>query len=263
LLAQKFAASTFATNELQLLSTLGEFDKMKRNTLLSAIAVSILAMCFFATAIPTTTHAENFDNPKPGAVKWKVIDYNRVQAHPARVPYKIPGGIAFDFLFTPDTAALGTSHPSYNNDLLGDMSNKSLNATVGVTVTPLTQFTYFGEPDACGRPANVRFFFRTDTSGKFEFTDYWWSNPMSVDLEDLKAADVTLSVDISNPAMWSDWNGQVGTTVPAAFAAATQDVQFIGLSFGGGCFFENGVGIAPGTGSGNFRLMDFTATPTP
>jgi hypothetical protein len=47
----------------------------------------------------------------------------------------------------------------------------------------------------------------------------------------------------------------------AAFQQAVKDVQMIGVSFGGGCFFENGVGIQPGTGSGSFRLMDFSVTP--
>ena len=36
---------------------------------------------------------------------------------------------------------------------------------------------------------------------------------------------------------------------------------FVGLSFGGGFFFENGVGIVPGTGSGSFNLMNFSAAP--
>ena len=234
---------------------------MNPRNFLWVIAVSIMAICFFAGAAPNTTHAEDFENLKPGAVKWKVIDYNRVTTHPARVPYKIPGGIAFDFLYKPDTALLGTSHPSYKNDLWGDMTGQTLSATVGVTVTPGTQFTYYGAPDPCGRPANVRFYFQTNTSGKFEFTDYWWSNPVSVDLEALKAGDQTLTVNFSDPAEWSDWNGQFGFTEPVAFAAAVEDVQFVGLSFGGGCFFENGVGIVPGTGSGFFRLMDFTVTP--
>lgn len=62
---------------------------------------------------------------------------------------------------------------------------------------------------------------------------------------------------------WSDYFGHFGNNpaYAAAFAAAVKDVQMIGLSFGGGCFFENGVGIVPGTGSGSFRLMDFTVTP--
>jgi hypothetical protein len=227
--------------------------------LVSAVTVG----CVLVLGLAAAVRAEDFDNPKPGAVKWKVYDYNRIQTHPARVPSKIPLGIAFDFLFTPDTALLATTHSSYNNDLLGDLTGKSLSATVGVTVTSGTVFTYYGEPDVCGRPANVRFYFQTNTSGKFEETDYWWSNPVSVDLAALKTGgDVTLTTGFSG-VEWSDYFGHFGSdpSYAAAFAAAVKDVQMIGLSFGGGCFFENGVGIVPGTGSGSFRLMDFTVAP--
>jgi hypothetical protein len=231
---------------------------MIRRRLFSAV----FAGCVLVLGLAASARAEDFDNPKPGAVKWKVYDYNRIQTHPARIPSKISGGIAFDFLFTPDTALLATTHSSYNADLLGDMTGKTLSATVGVTVTTGTAFTYYGQPDGCGRPANVRFYFQTNTSGKFEETDYWWSNPVSVDLETLKAGDVTLTTGFTG-AEWSDFFGHFGSdpAYSAAFTAAVKDVQTIGLSFGGGCFFENGVGIQPGTGSGSFRLMDFTATP--
>jgi hypothetical protein len=245
--------------------------KMKRKFLFGIIAISVLAMCFFAASVPSVTRAETFDNPPPGAVKWKVIDYNRVITHPARIPFKLnvaaDGGIGFDFLYTPDTALLGTSHPSYRGDLLGDLSGKTVSASVGVTVDPTVVFQYYGEPDGSGRAANVRLFFQTDTSGKFEETDYWWSNPMSVDLAVLKAAQpgsLPLAADISDGSQWSDYYGHFGNDpdFAAAFRAATKNVQFIGLSFGGGYFFENGVGIAPNTGSGYFRLMDFTVSPT-
>ena len=240
---------------------------MRKRSFLATIAIpSLLAMALLAATVPATTHAEDFENPKAGAVKWTVVDYNRVQTHPARVPYKIPGGIGFDFLFTPDTALLGTSHPSYRGDLWGNMSGKTLSTSVGVTVTPGTLFEYYGQPDACGTPASVRFYFQTDTSGKFEETDYWWSNPVSIDLQTLEAIqplDYSMSVSFSNPSQWSDYNGHFGDdpAYSAAFLKAVKNVQFVGLSFGGGCYFENGVGIVPGTGSGNFRLMDFTATP--
>jgi len=238
---------------------------------LGALAVSLLAATAFVLAPSRTAKAEDFENPKAGAVKWKVIDYNRIQTHPARIPFKIPGGIGFDFLDTPDTALLGTSHPSYRGDLLGDLSGKSVSADVGVSVTSLSQFTYYGEGtpgNPCARTANVRLYFQTDTSGKFQETDYWWSNPMSIDLAALKAAQpgsLSLDADISDGSQWSDYFGHFGDDpqFAAAFQAATKDVQFIGLSFGGGCFFENGVGIAPGTGSGYFRLMDFSVSPTP
>jgi hypothetical protein len=228
---------------------------------LAIATLSLLAMGALLI-LPFSAKAEDFENPKPGAPKWKVVDYNRVQTHPARIPQKIPGGIAFAFLDTPDTALLVTSHPSYNGNLLGDLTGKTITARVGVTVDPTAVFKYYGEPDGCGRQANVRFYFQTDTGGKFEETDYWWSNPISVDLDALKSGDQTISVTIA-PSNWSDFYGHAGSDAgyTDAFNAAVQDVQTVGLSFGGGCFFENGVGIEPGTGSGVFRLMDYSVTP--
>lgn len=52
-----------------------------------------------------------------------------------------------------------------------------------------------------------------------------------------------------------------GGALNTSACEAVTDVQMVGLSFVGGCLFENGVGVVPGTGSGNFRLMDLTATP--
>jgi len=48
---------------------------------------------------------------------------------------------------------------------------------------------------------------------------------------------------------WSDWGGQNAFDVPAAFAAAVVNVSGIGLSFGGGSFFANGVGMSAGSAS--------------
>src|SRR2546423_12268811 len=104
---------------------------MKKRLLFGGIAVSIFAICLISASISTTS-AEDFDNLKAGAVKWKVVDYNRIQTHPARIPFKLAigadGGIGFDFLNTPDTALLGTSHPSNKNDLFGDMTGETLSA---------------------------------------------------------------------------------------------------------------------------------------
>src|SRR5205085_12233939 len=96
--------------------------------------------------------------------------------------------------------------------------------------------------------------------GKFEETDYWWSNPESVDLNTLKSlgpdGQYMLSAPL-DPSQWSDFYGHKGSKAgyTDAFNAAVADVQLIGVSFGGGCFFENGVGVSQGGGS--FRLMDF------
>jgi hypothetical protein len=116
-------------------------------------------------------------------------------------------------------------------------------------------FTYGGEgtPDNPCTPAvaTTRLFFQTSNAGGFDFTHFWWSNPASVVVAN-GTLQVTANVD---PAQWSDWNGQFGTTVPDGFNAAAANVTDIGLSFGGGCFFENGVG-APGGAS--FTLNGFT-----
>src|SRR5437870_3103540 len=57
--------------------------------------------------------------------------------------------------------------------------------------------------------------------------------------------------------MWSDWNGKLGDgsnscpQTAEAFQDAIHNVQTVGLSFGGGCFFENGVTTSDGMGTFN------------
>jgi hypothetical protein len=76
----------------------------------------------------------------------------------------------------------------------------------------------------------------------------------------LANGNMTLTDDF-NPALWSDYNGHVGnvTGYTAGFYAALSNVTDIGLSFGGGCFFENGVGTTDG--SGTFTLNSFMVNP--
>ena len=165
----------------------------------------------------------------------------------------VAGGVAsLDFTSRPDTALLVTNQKAQNPTLLGDLTGSSISATF--TISGAGAFTYYGEPDGCGSPANVRLFFETSNAGGFDYTHYWWSNPASAVLAN-GTWTVTATVD---PAGWSDWNGQTGTTVPAGFAAAASNVTTIGLSFGGGCFFENGVGTT--NGSGSFVLDSYTAS---
>ncbi|MGZ8845154.1 MAG: hypothetical protein ACXW3C_01685 [Pyrinomonadaceae bacterium] len=167
------------------------------------------------------------------------------------------------FLETPDTAFLLTSHHSYEGDLLGDMTGKIIQAVVKIEASPTAEFTYYGEPDACGEPASVRFCFETDTREKFRETDYWWST-VSPELQSLNGHNLIIIFPMSFPSGWSDYNGHFASSDPAheaAFAVVVGNVKKIGLSFGGGCFFANGVGIRPGTGSGFFNLKAFIATP--
>ncbi len=91
----------------------------------------------------------------------------------------------------------------------------------------------------------------------FAYTHYWWSNPIHVDLTGTSGGPTTMSVpltatDSSGASQWSDWNGQVANSssdVTAAFNAAVAKVNTVGLSFGGGCFFENGVTTSDRSGT--------------
>ena len=50
----------------------------------------------------------------------------------------------------------------------------------------------------------------------------------------------------------------VTSVTTAGYQAAVANVTAVGLSFGGGCFFENGIGTTDGSGS--FELNSFSAT---
>jgi hypothetical protein len=165
--------------------------------------------------------------------------------------------VAFNFLPTPDTSGFQTKHPAYNGKLLGDLTGKTVSASGNVSGAT-GAFTYYGEgspSNPCGTPANVRLYFETNNNELGE-SQYWWSNPVSYPLAN---GPFSLTANL-NPATWSDRDGHLGTydaAHMAAFAAAVSDVQQIGLSFGGGCFFANGVGTTDG--SGTFTLTNFAA----
>ena len=163
-----------------------------------------------------------------------------------------PGIVTFNFAVPDKTRLLFNSK---DPALLGDKSNSTMSATftvAGVTGT----FTYGGEPSCGGTTGNVRLYFESIPPGsKFAFTNYWWADAaFSV----LANGTVTISAAV-DPTLgqWSDWNGQPSAANAAAFDAAAANMTAVGLSFGGGCFFENGVGTTDGSGS--FTLTSFAS----
>jgi hypothetical protein len=186
---------------------------------------------------------------------WRVGYYTPSGNALSMASAKTGDGIAsFDFTDQPNTALLVTTKG--NSAFLGDLSGKTITATFDVSGAT-GAFTYFGEgtPDnPCVYPANTRLFFETDNGGGFAFTHFWWSNPANQVLAD---GHFTLTATVE-PNEWSDWNGQPGATQQAGFADAASNVTLIGFSFGGGCFFENGVGTSDG--SGTFTLDTFAVS---
>jgi hypothetical protein len=184
------------------------------------------------------------------ASSWKVYNYNPSgQALAPVAPSSVSGNtVSINFIANTYTALVATS----DNSVTGDLTGKTLNATVSWTgVTGA-----FQEQNGGGcTPDNqyVRLYFATPG---FAFTHFWWSNPVHVNLTGFSGSmpmSVPLTAADSNGAsQWSDWNGQLANSSPAvtaAFKAAVAKVSTVGVSFGGGCFFENGVTTSDGSGS--------------
>src|SRR4029077_11185951 len=130
----------------------------------------------------------------------------------------------FAFSSSPTTALLTTVN---DKSLLGDLTGKTLAASVTVTASDGAVSNHAATPCDPGTPASVRLYFAGDTTGKFTrdtagYSRYWWSNPVqgsNTDSSVLAAGTVkpTVPLDVSN---WSDWGGEPAYTVASYFAAA-------------------------------------------
>ena len=210
------------------------------------------------------------DPADPPPASWTVYDYNpsghaispRVSA--ASMPATTSGNTTmFPFKFNIYTALLTTTDSS----LTGDLSSKTLNVSISVSGGA---GTFQDQNNGGCTPDNksVRFYFTspkasgtTGTGTTGFYTQFWWSNPMSVPLVSDPQDPMSISQPVNAMHMWSDWNGKFNDDSPEvmeAFQVAIHNVQTVGLSFGGGCFFENGVTTSDGGGTFN---STFTETP--
>jgi hypothetical protein len=230
------------------------------------VLMSALAMTAAALVVAAPVWANDFSQGQGvnAAANWKVYGINPSgMAYGSSKVASSSDGVGFDFQAMPDTNSTGTgtsllmtTHPG---GLLGDLSGKTVSATFTVTGTNPV-FTYYGDGqpwNSCGTPASVRLYFEGNTNGPFAYSKYWWSNPGSATLASVVGNTVTLSVPL-DASEWSNWGGQLGSSIPGQFNAAAADVSGIGLSFGGGCFFANGVGLA--SGSASFQLKSYSVS---
>jgi hypothetical protein len=166
------------------------------------------------------------------------------------------GGATFNFTNQPNTALLLNTKGGGT-----DLTGKTVSAMVQTKdVSGPVSYNGQGQSGDCGGGSSVRLYFETSNAGGFNETNYWWANAPggSASLADLSSSTpLSLKLDGSN---WTDWNGHRGSdsAYQAGFQKAVKNVTGIGLSFGGGCFFENGVGT---DGTGSFQLLSLTTTP--
>lgn len=150
-------------------------------------------------------------------------------------------------------------------NISGDFTGKSLTANLSILSTLGARFAYGGMLDANGQqpgwntgtlPANVRFFISSyrDTYNNL-YADYhpdlfWWSKGGTVSVNQ-GIYTLTASLD---PSAWTNAAGQ---TNAVGFANAVKGTAQIGLSFGGGNFYDVGVGVLENTGQAWFALQTF------
>src|SRR5260370_5016820 len=160
----------------------------------------------------------------------------------------------FDFLDPPTTSYLLTHQGA--SGLPGDISGRTVTATFSIEKSAGATFFYDTNNNPCGTPSSARLFFQTSKSGGFDETHFWWSNPESAVL-DAATGEVTISAVVEGAA-WSDFNGHFGSDpqFSVGFEAAAANATYLGLSYGGGCFFANGVGVQGG--SATFHLVAFS-----
>ncbi len=212
---------------------------------IGALAFGIVLAPAVAGAAPTG----------PGASGWH-LGYYTPSGRALSMAQTAPaagGDATFAFTNQPDAALLIATQGS--STLLGNDLGATISATF--TVSGATG-SFMAYPDQCypgGAAPNVRLFFETSNAGGFANTHYWWADDASYTLANGRA---TLTATISPSSAWSDLNGQSSASNASTFAGAASDVTAIGLSFGGYCHYESGVGTSDG--SGTFTLSSYTVT---
>jgi hypothetical protein len=226
---------------------------------LTSLAADVDAINASGTDVTCTLDSTALD-PSNQTTTWTVYDYNPSNnaLAPRNAPDKMPATTTdatttFAFLPGKFTALLTTT----DRNLTGDLSATTLIDDISVTGSATTFMTQHNGGDCVGNtPAAVRFYFVSPRASGSSvgmppagfYTQFWWSNP--VDMQLLTGTQSsTISAPVGNPALWSDWNGQRPTPnnpeVMEAFEEAIRNVQTVGLSFGGECFFETGVTADP------------------
>lgn len=191
-------------------------------------------------------------DPSSATTDWTVYDYNPSgrEIAPRHSPNSLPAtttGTTTSFVFKNNvyTALLTTTDSALTGDLAGKTLTDDISVSGPATATFMTQE---GGGDCVNDvPAAVRFYFTSPSASGSSggsppagfYTKFWWSDAANMTLTDGNGTDTI--TESMTAADWSDWNGQSASSQMEAFTEATQNVQSIGLSFGGDCFFETGV----------------------
>jgi hypothetical protein len=229
--------------------------------------------------------------------QWSILellDSKIKTTHADTVP---TGGV--QFLFPDATGTPAGFVNLLTNGLTASLSNSDTLTANLTVVTSMAGTMFIGNPDGqCAGagagsncPGTVRLYFASNlpqagmdsclgfngNSGNMivanEF-DYWWSNPIApvsaqpgipgsyYQFSTIGGGSngvITLQVSL-DPLNWTDLCGHRGDFVLSSFMASISNIKDVGLSFGSGFFFENGVGVDGNTGTATFQLTSYTIT---
>jgi hypothetical protein len=164
----------------------------------------------------------------------------------------------------------GSAHASFAvGPWLAKVTEKTGNANInGLTITVTGRLdpgtTVIDQPNGGDlyMPPNARIYFEGSGGGVSDGSpdgfegQHWWADASTavLSLNSGDPGEFILTIKVDPAAGWSDWNGkQASDNNQALFTGAASHVRNIGLSFGGGYFFENGV-----TGSGGLTIDSIT-----
>jgi hypothetical protein len=234
------------------------------------VAVLLTALTLLLPVVGIA-YADSPSQPKMVGSQWAVYEQvtlpsGSLNFYPAAHATTIPTGVQFSM---PDATA---SSPAYVNYLLDTFTtslieSNTITATINV-VTSAATTAFVGNPDG-GNPSYsaVRLFIQANlpndhsaacVGGSANVNNYWWSNPVSYTfVSGGSVTSFTLTATLS-PANWSGICGNFDTLNPTAFDSAIASIKYVGLSFGSGSFFANGMGVDGTTGTATFQLISYT-----
>lgn len=228
----------------------------------SLIALVVVAAALLATQ--TAVFAANY--------QWKLGSYSNTGAF----SYTNLTSPTFNFMQEPNNCTPADSYTlcgsigagtallvNTKGPVVGNQLGKTITATFTISGA-VGAFTYGGEPYCSsavgGSLPNVRLYFDdqpNNTKHQVD-TNYWWADDSAAGAVLANNTFTVTALLDPTSATWGAVNGEQSGSNTALFNAAASNIKDIGLSFGGGCFFANGVGTTDGTGT--FVLTSLTVS---
>lgn len=124
----------------------------------------------------------------------------------------------------------------------------------------------YGSPTT---PSYVRLFIQSNLAsnstagcvgGSANVDNYWWahgSGAYTFSTGSGAPLTVTLTATL-DPSNWSGICGTMASSSVTAFYNSIANIKYVGLSFGSGYFFADGVGVDHNTGSATFQLTSYS-----